>query len=241
MRSSHMQCICICIYMNMCITGGACQRVRPSIYICRSCAHRPARVGLCEHVRPDVRPVAFRYEHVLVRCMPRRPPRLAEPPASVASERGADPLILMVETYSFAIHIAREVTAIAACPSRVQTPNTNGCRPLILFFRRAHRIPVPRRSTSGGRPLRAVTVLCPTSKGVCSGPPPRLAVGGLARRKEHGLTLTLTDVYYVTPMCPSGEHGRGYHPAPGGFASREKRDRGHTNTRTRISRHSSSL
>ena len=84
MRSSHMQCICICIYMHMCITGGACQRVRPSIYICRSCAHRPARVGLCEHVRPDVRPVAFRYEHVLVRCVPRRPPRLAEPPPAAS-------------------------------------------------------------------------------------------------------------------------------------------------------------
>ena len=76
-------------------------------------------------------------------------------------------------------------------------------------------------------------MLCSTSKGVCSGPPPRLAVGGLARRKEHGLTLTLTDVYYVKPMCPSGEHGRGYHPAPGGSVSREKRDRGHTTTRTR--------
>ena len=40
-------------------------------------------------------------------------------------------------------------------------------------------------------------MLCSTSKGVCSGPPPRLAVGGLARRKEHGLTLTIADVYYV--------------------------------------------
>jgi len=121
--------------------------------------------------------------------------------------------------------------------SWVQTPNTNGCRPLILFFWRAHRIPVPGRPTSGSRPQRAVTMLCSTSKGVCSGPPPRLAVGGLARRKEHGLTLTLPDVYYVKPMCPSGEHGRGYHPAPGGSASREKCDRGHTYTRTRTASH----
>ena len=42
-----------------------------------------------------------------------------------------------------------------------------------------------------------------------------MAVAGLAGRKENGPTLTIYDVYYIKPMLPSGDHGRGPRLAPG--------------------------
>ena len=44
---------------------------------------------------------------------------------------------------------------------------------------------------------------------VGSDPPPRLAVEGLAGRKENGLTLPIHHVYYIKSIRPrKGEHGR---------------------------------
>ena len=68
-----------------------------------------------------------------------------------------------------------------------------------------------------------VTMLCSSSKGDRSGPPPRLAVGGLAGRKENGPILTLYHVYYIKPISPrEGDDGRGSLLAPGGLVPGDK-------------------
>ena len=74
-------------------------------------------------------------------------------------------------------------------------------------------MPVPRRSTSGSRPLRErrdAALRLASREGDRSGPPPRLAVEGPAGRKEHGLTLPIYLVTYIKPMSlREGDHGRG--------------------------------
>jgi hypothetical protein len=52
-----------------------------------------------------------------------------------------------------------------------------------------------------------------------SGPPPRVSGRGPGcGRKQDGQPLTIHHDYYIKPMYPPGEHGRGSLLAPGGRA-----------------------
>ena len=123
------------------------------------------------------------------------------------------------------------------------TPEIHGCRPntygvdlLIFSVRRAHGIPVPRRSPSANRPLKVATrcfALDPEGRPSGPSPPPRAVAGPTRGRKTNGYALPISDVYKEKPIYPSGDHGRGSLLAPGVFTLGTKPDRGPTHTRTR--------
>ena len=103
-------------------------------------------------------------------------------------------------------------------------------------MRRAHSIPVPRRSPSANRPLKVVSrcfALAPEGRPSGPSPPPCAVAGPTRGRKTNGYALPISDVYEEKSIYPSGDHGRGSLLAPGVFTPGTKPDRGPTHTRTR--------
>ena len=95
--------------------------------------------------------------------------------------------------------------------------------------------PVPGRSLSANRPLKVASrcfALVPEGRPSGPSPPPRAVAGPTRGRKTNGYALPISDVYYVKPIYPSGDRGRGSLLAPGVFTLGTKPDRGPTHTRT---------